>query len=156
MRYLYFLAIILTFTGCDKEDLIDITDQVIFSSLFRSPCFDVIANTEKDEFVIREEDAFKAYVDSIRIYPVNQNCDTASLPEIDFTEYTLLGKYTSGGGCDVKYERKVYKDEINKRIIYEIDVKYIGLCDMLITSKNWVLIPKMPENYTFEFRVRKR
>lgn len=156
MRYLYFLAIILTFTGCDKEDFIDITDQVTFPSLFRSPCFDVFAYSEKDEFVFNEENTFKAYVDSIRIYPVNLNCDTASVPEIDFADYSLLGKYTSGGGCDVKYERKVFKDEINKRIIYEIDVKYIGTCEMLITSRNWVLIPKMPENYSFEFKVRKR
>lgn len=156
MRNIYLLAIILSFTGCDKKDLTDITDQVIFPTLFRSPCFDVISNTEKDEWIFHEEDAFKAYANSIRIFPFNQNCDTASIPEIELTEYSLLGKYTAGGGCDVNYKRKVFKDEINKRIIYEINVNYKGSCDMLITSNNWVLIPEMRENYTFEFKVRER
>lgn len=156
MRYLFLFSIILIFSTCEKKDWDDITDQVIFPVLFRNPCFDIASLSRNNELIFRDKESFESYVDSMRIYPYNLNCDTATVPDINFDKYTLVGKFTSGGGCDVEYKRNVFEDVNNKNIIYEIKINYTGLCEMLITSMNWALIPRIPDNYSVEFKVRER
>jgi hypothetical protein len=63
----------------------------------------------------------------------------------------LLGKHTSGGGCHAEYIRKIYEDDCDKVITYEIIVEYSGGCDMLIGNWNWVYIPKLLVDYTVSF-----
>jgi hypothetical protein len=156
MRLIFIVIGLIILSGCKKKDLEDITDDVIFPSILRNPCFDVMAKPDNEELIFRDQESFEAFTDSIRIYPFNLNCDTVTPPTIDFDSYILVGKQTSGGGCSVNYERKVYSDESNRQVIYEIKVRYKGLCDMLITSMNWALIPRVPEAYSIDFRVDER
>lgn len=140
-------------SSCSKDTYIDITDQCVFPQLFTNQCFWGNPGGEYDEIVFISNDEFESFTDSIRIFPININCDTATVPYIDFDAYTLLGKYTKGGGCNVDYERRVFKDVTNQTIIYEINMDYSGTCLLLITSRNWVLIPKSVNNYSVEFIV---
>lgn len=142
------------FLSCEKDcEIRDITDQCIFHEEFLSPCFHGITSSEYNEIVISDTTVYYQFGHAIRIFPCNLNCDTARLPPIDFSKYTLLGKRTYGGGCTAEYVRQVFEDKCEKMIIYEINVEYSGGCDMLIGNWNWVYIPKLPVDFTVAFRV---
>jgi hypothetical protein len=80
-------------------------------------------------------------------------CENYTLPPIDFDEKTLLGIFASGGGCDVDFQREVFRDDNNKEIIYNIKIFSEGTCEAIFSSMNWILIPKIPEDYEVEFSV---
>ena len=80
---------------------------------------------------------------------LNSGCQQ---PEIDFTSYTLLGRYayTSAIGS---YYRNVEEDTTNLRYNYTITVKNCGSCNCLSQNMNWVLVPKLPNDWTVKFTV---
>lgn len=61
---------------------------------------------------------------------------------------------TTGSGCTATYHRKVLKDIENKKIAYEISVKLTGQCDGFISSKNWAIMPKIPDGYIVDFTLK--
>ncbi len=108
-----------------------------------------IANANK-EFIVTTE---AEYQNLINYRSPFSKCTNFVLPPIDFSQKTLLGKYASGG-CSVYFAKKVYKNDSNKKIIYVIDVIEQGACESMIFSSNWILIPKIPSDYTVEFQVK--
>ena len=72
---------------------------------------------------------------------------------IDFSKYSVLEKEVNTAGCSVVFERYVSKDIKHKKIVYTITVHQCGGCEKNNTSWNWVLVPKIPEDYTIEFKV---
>ncbi len=72
---------------------------------------------------------------------------------IDFSKYTVLENFVSTGGCSVVYERNVSKDITHKKIVYTITIHQCGDCKKSNSSWNWVLVPKIPEDYTIEYKV---
>lgn len=103
------------------------------------------------EFIINSDQEYQALLDYKSPSP---RCEDFQLPSIDFSQYTLLGKYAQGSGCSIDFVRKIYKDNSNNKIIYSIKVDEKGLCKKLGMSMNWVLIPKVPSDYTVEFEVK--
>jgi len=101
-----------------------------------------------DEKVIRDASAYKKLGEAIREKGI---CDADSLPVVDFSKNSLIGKYVSGGGCNVNVEREVYDDTETKTITYSIKTEFIGQCDMFSYSWNWMLIPKLNDEYTVKF-----
>lgn len=83
-------------------------------------------------------------------------CRSAVLPHIDFSEHTLLGKYTTGSGCSVTFEKNVYKDTENRNIIYTITIVEEGNCEMMAMNMNWITIPVVPPGYTVVYQVREK
>lgn len=81
-------------------------------------------------------------------------CRNYTLPEIDFSQNTLLGKYADGGGCSIDFVRKIYRDDANKEFIYSIAVVEEGACKKLRISMNWALISKISSGYTVRFEVK--
>jgi len=71
---------------------------------------------------------------------------------IDFSQYTLLGIYTRED-CQVRFERNVYKDITNKKYDFTIKVIQCGKCETNAESMNWVLINKMPSDFSVFFRI---
>lgn len=120
---------------------------------FMGMCFWGFYDKGYEEVVLTDMGSYLAFGDSVRVYIDNLDCSAATLPDIDFNKYFLVGKFTSGGGCSVEYDRQVTADEENNKLIYKIDADYTGLCSMLIVDMNWVLIPKKYCNYTIEFQV---
>lgn len=101
-------------------------------------------------FIINSNDEYQLLL----VYQASrQECKNIELPAIDFSEHTLLGRYAQGGGCSVDFAKKIYKDSLNKKITYSIQVSKEGLCKKLVESMNWVLIPKVPSGYGIEFRI---
>ena len=105
------------------------------------------------EVVITDNESYLEYFNQKRVYPYNSDCDTAELPAIDFGTYSLIGKYTEGGGCDADFRREIIDYQREKKIVYTIKVKYTGSCKMLITCMNWALIPRLKNGYEVEFKV---
>ena len=152
-RCFVLLVYSLLFAACENDKLIELTEQCEFHENLLGSCFSGIGDCGYDEIVITDSESYQHFGNVIRIHPVNVDCDTAALPYIDFNGYTLLGKRTSGGGCSAYYDRKIFKDKKDKRIIYKIEVQYGGACAMLIGSWNWISIPKLLEGYSVEFKV---
>lgn len=142
MKPTLLLAAIVLLASCGNDEYIEITDQCVFINLFSNSCFQEPPGGEYDEFIFKDNATFLSFTDSMRLNPASMNCDTATAPSIDFENYVLLGKYASGGGCNVDFRRRIYRDITDQNIIYQIDVKTSGWCDMLGYSNNWVLLPK--------------
>ena len=59
----------------------------------------------------------------------------------------------------MKFHRKRLGNAYNpthKKIVYTVTVHQCGGCEKNNTSWNWVLVPKIPEDYTIEFKVCQR
>jgi hypothetical protein len=154
-KIIVLLFLIIQLVSCTKDNgTIEITDQCIFYDNLLGSCFSRIYDLGYDEIVIREIEEYEEFGEEIRFYPENPDCETANLPFIDFENYSLVSKYNSGSGCSQEYNRKIFEDIENKKIIYEILVTYTGPCGMLLGSRNWVLIPRIPDNYSVEFKLK--
>lgn len=103
------------------------------------------------EFIITSNEIYHSLLQYKSTHP---RCENFELPSIDFSQYRLLGKYAQGGGCSIDFVRKVFRDDSNKKIIYSIKVVEEGSCEKLGASVNWILIPKVPSDYSVEFQVK--
>ncbi len=140
-------------TSSNNTGTIDTVNADFNKEITSGTCFAGIAFYEKEDVLINTDSAYRAFEDSIRMSHVNKNCDTAHLPSIDFNDFTLLGKLTSGGGCNADYSRYIIKNDQTKTYTYHIKVEYDGLCEMLIFNWNWAIVPEIPENYKVVFEV---
>lgn len=89
-----------------------------------------------------------------RCYAKNR-CENVNLPPIDFAQKTLLAKYTIGSCAATGFNKKVIRDDRSKTYTYSIEVKkrFLMRCNGPgLTSMNLITIPKIPENYTIQFR----
>ena len=91
--------------------------------------------------------------DSLNIFDLLVSFDNrTTYNPIDFSKYTVLGQSTSGS-CRVVFDRNVIKNTELKKYIYKINVIYCGTCEKLALDMNWVLIPKLEDDFTVEFLV---
>jgi len=154
-HYIPLILLVLLAVSCEKnENVEDVIEQVEFlESSYFGICFSGTPTGLDTEVIITDNELYFEYFNQKRIHPYNLNCDTAILPHIDFNKYLLIGKFTNGGGCSVKYDRQVTVEEENNKLIYKIDADYFGLCEMLIVNMNWALIPQKYIDYSIEFQV---
>ena len=139
----------------NNESIEDLPEQVEFlEQSYFGICFSGTPAGLDTEVIITDNESYLEYFNQKRIHPYNLNCDTAELPKIDFDKYSLIGKYTEGGGCEVSYNREIIDNKTKNKIVYTIDVEYSGSCLMLITNMNWALIPKLKKDYNVEFIVK--
>jgi len=152
----YFSGVILgiifmiSYMSCvdDCEDNFDTTGGIITSELDLGMCFSDVGALDPN-YVINDSTAFQ----SLGILPVNTpECVGTTLPEIDFNTQTLLGLYADGT-CNVGFDRIVLRDDDLKRYTYTVGVNACGTCESLRFSMNWVLVLKLPADYTVEFIV---
>ncbi len=155
MKRNFFILILssLIVVACENNKTEDITEQCEFPDNFLGTCFYGVFDYTHDNIIITNSETYQDFADSIRIHPANINCDTAGLPIIDFNKYSLLGLYTSGGGCDASFVRQIIDDPGEHKIIYKVKASYEGACYMLIFNYNWAIIPKLEEGYSVEFHL---
>jgi len=72
---------------------------------------------------------------------------------VDFSQYSILGKYAAWDGCMAFFDRNVTKDAKKKKYIYTIRTISCGNCMLGGGSSNWVLIPKIEDGFAVEFVV---
>ncbi len=146
------LAVTSTFvyTGCtdDCENNFDTSGGIISEIFSFGDCFSDVGALER-QYVIRDNAAYQ----SLGILPLNtQECMNANLPDIDFDTHSLLGLYADGS-CNVGFDRIVTQNDNTKKYTYTVNVNACGNCESLHFSMNWVLVPKLPDDYTVEFVV---
>jgi len=101
-----------------------------------------------DTFCLRSDSAYKAFfkTDSTRT-----TCPGYDLPVVDFSKNSLLGFFKLGRND--YFQRRVTIDRASKKVIYEITTTSCRCADVCIrASMNAVLIPKIGNDYTVEFR----
>ena len=140
---------LLLFTECKKEEIT--SDVQFLTNSYFGDCFFYSAS-ESDEIVLRDQEEYASYFETLRQSSYNNDCSEAVPTAIDFDKYTLVGQRTSGGGCSVEYERTLEKKG-NKEVTYHITAIYSGLCMMLISDMNWALIPKIKNRTDVIFEV---
>jgi hypothetical protein len=92
--------------------------------------------------------------DSTSTVKVSFDGGTTFVP-VDFSQYTVLGKY-AGGGCMVSFEREVSRNHAEKKVRYFIKVHECGNCKTGTYYVHWVLVPKIPDDYTVSFVVENK
>ena len=138
----------LLLNSCNDCDLPGDSDSGIIVSEFDILNDCVRLDEYKDTYIIRTQDEY----DSIKIKKTNnENCTTYTLNPVEFNNYTLLG-IKACGTCEVSFDRNVTKDDHSKKYIYTIKVNDCGPCKELSCSMNWVLVPKLPDDWTVEFK----
>ncbi len=134
-----------------NHDIRDITDNCLFKDhKFISYCY--VRDVKKsNEMIFRDSISFEAF--GKETFSPSSYCQVPRLPLIDFSKFTLLAKYNSSGDCKSKYERKLLLDETNKRLKYIVEVTYHGSCEKIISSWNYVLVPKISDDYTIDIEL---
>jgi len=131
------------------EGYIDIDDIYDIDSTITS-CFDMNIVLE-DEYIINDDSTYQVVLK----FKTNSNsCSNWSLPPIDFTQRSLLGKFAEGGGCTGEFFRKVCKSELEKTLKYIIKVREESDCMVWRYSMNWMAVPKIPGDYKIIFEVQ--
>jgi len=100
--------------------------------------------SSNNEYIIKSFDD----LDTSRSY---YNC-VKGQPNIDFTVYSVIGKSVKGD-CSMKIRRELKIDHQNKQYIYTINFKDRGMCKKLVWNDNFVIVPKIPNDYTVVFKV---
>jgi len=135
--------------SCENSDTID---GIIVQTYNLGVCYQYMQDTT---YVINDIVNFqnlRSKMDSLFLSE-NTACDTATLIAPNFEKYTLLACFAEGQGCDAAFKRTVLADETQHKYTYTIEVEECGNCSYKIPSMNWVLVPKLPENYTVEFKI---
>ena len=131
----------------------NIPEQIIGTGLIVSDALIPYINESnfsliKEYYIINSEEE---NIHNIKVsYDNGQNFEP-----IDFVHYTVLGKHTQSG-CIVRWLRDVSKNDKLKKYVYTITVVNCGNCHSRDASMNWVLIPKIEDDYTVEFIVNKK
>jgi len=91
--------------------------------------------------------------DSLNIFGLTISFDNGvTYIPIDFSKYSVLGKYAEGNSWELFFDRNVTKNIQKQKYIYTIRVISCGDWEVG-ASMNWVLIPKIEDNFSVEFIV---
>lgn len=142
---------VISVAGTKDEPEMDFSDKhlgLITANLSFGDCF-VEAGMNGTQWVVRNE----AEYEKLAFHFLSKtDCEASTVPDIDFEAYSLLG-VLSVTDCNSIYSREVVELHEVKQFIYSVNVEWAGSCDGLVTQRNWVLVPKIPEGYTVNFYV---
>ena len=155
-KFFCFLLLALTYITCNKAfDVVcpaqDENQGLVIQSFFDTEvsCFDesFMLNDLSEGLVIHTVDTYRS-----TIALVDLTGNACVLPDIDFTQFTLLGLKTQGTGCTRTYRRSV--EAKGNGFEYEVTVRECGNCEPLEIRTHWVTIPKISEDATVTFKIR--
>jgi hypothetical protein len=146
-RMIVITAVVILVLGCIQQ-----RNEIEFSD-FNQELECIYPLDAPEELIITSQEEYEKLLDYIS---ENPSCQGFVLPYIDFSENTLLGKRAYGSGCSITFERHVYEDIENKKITYSVTVIEEGCCEMIHMSLNWIIIPKIPSDYTVVFEVDRK
>jgi hypothetical protein len=101
-----------------------------------------------DRSVIIDEKTYRTLIKENRA----GSCNSYKLPAIDFTKYTLLGAHLWGGNCSAGslFNLSLTKDDAKKVYTFAI-TRHKNPCRGLSYYDFWVLVPRLPSDYTVVF-----
>lgn len=148
MKKLFFISAIIVFGFSCKKTNCDLPEETPGTG-------EIITNAQIVQTNILDVDFSKEYIinsDSANTFNAKVKFNSGVEDSINFTNYTLLGKWAEGN-CNVIIERNVERKIPKKNVIYTLTVNECGNCEKLEGSMNWVLVPKIPNDYIVEFFV---
>ena len=74
-----------------------------------------------------------------------------SMSRFDFSKKTIFGHGVNGGGCSLKIEKNVKRNDAAKEYVYTIKATWYGNCERAIESYEWISVPKIPADYAVKF-----
>ena len=98
-----------------------------------------------ERIVITSDSVYRKYFDTLY----------CKLPTIDFNASSLLG-LTARGGCTMKVKRAVTINAETREFVYKVLAKDCGVCRKSVINYNWVLVPKIPEEWTVKFELEEK
>lgn len=134
------------------------TKNVEFKELpLDSVCFQQGKGYDLGELIINNAKEYKVLS---KLKSSDDKCSKTYLPKIDFSQKTLLGKFTITFNLSVNYLRELIRDDSRKEIIYSIKilgsdppvVSCRGGCRSL-ANLNLIVIPKVPPEYKVIFKL---
>ncbi len=93
-----------------------------------------------DRYRLIPEMSYEAFITTCNVFP-----------DVDFSQYSVLGYHAIGTGCSVTFEKHVYRDDQNKAILYELTVVEGGICKKDFNNRNLILVPRIPSDYIVDF-----
>ncbi len=149
MRILIISFMLVFFISCNKERNCELptqiigTGEIIPNALVSQPL--ITWDMKNQEHIIKSG--------SQNVFNLKVSFDNGKTYDtIDFNQYTLLGKYARGS-CKVTFERDVTKEDTQKKYFYKIKIHQCGTCKTNRESMNWVLVPKIPDDYNVSFTI---
>lgn len=111
-----------------------------------------VIRTQK-EYESFQRSIYEKFIDSENCFSLSygdfvNKC--AAFPPIDFSKKTLLWNLIIAGGCRVEFNKSICLDDKSKKVIYHVVVDALGCCASLAISFNFVLTPKIPDDYSVE------
>ena len=144
--------------------------QLIFAIVFLTACSIISASAQNletrqidlkgciqtffgDQFVIKDRATFLGKIPN----DARRNNCLKNFGKFDFAKNTLLGIELNTGYCDVPFGLKsqAVKNETEKQ--YVLKISYFeprGTCRALSQYDLWVIVPKIPDDYTVKFEVK--
>ena len=150
---LTFIIILSIGNGCEKDCPITTSDEGIDDiGRIEIGCLDFATKDIPEEFVINDNAAYQQILADYKNNIDSNQCATYTLPFINFSEKTLLGKLTETGGCESPdYYYKIIKDVSKKEYQFIISIKLKGNCFLRFSKYNWVTLPKVSNSYKVVF-----
>jgi hypothetical protein len=74
-------------------------------------------------------------------------------PDVDFSQYSVLGYHATGTGCNITFEKHVYRDDQIKAFLYELTIVEEGVCEKDVNNRNLILVPRIPPDYSVAFSI---
>jgi hypothetical protein len=109
---------------------------------------------DQNEHVIRSAEQYAALFQVPQQLLDTPECQTLTgQPPVNLREYSIVGVLAQGGGCGARFERIIRRDDANRQLLYHVVMQSFGLCDMLISNRNWLAVPRIPEAYELQFQV---
>ena len=71
---------------------------------------------------------------------------------VDFNAYSLMAMKTTTV-CSATFNRSVVIDDENETANYSIRINECPTCVNTVITENWVLVEKIPDNYTVTFTI---
>jgi hypothetical protein len=107
------------------------------------------------ELVINDEADYRKLFDpKILVQRCTDVDPPKAIPDVNFSNKTVLGLWSSGSCAAVGFEKKVLRDDVQKRIVYTVSVVRGSVPACMgpgLQSLNLIAIPKVPAEYKVFF-----
>jgi hypothetical protein len=131
------------FTSCNKCPILP-DNSLIYEDAQLGVCLS--SKLSKEEYVIENDIQYNEL-------KIVEKC-SVTLPPIDFTKKTLIGKYTSGQ-CKVTIKKSFQFDNPTNTYTYYISVCEKGNCKSLSSNMNWIIVDKLVSGFKLKYKIEK-
>jgi hypothetical protein len=132
------------------------SNEPLYLNLAKTELRCLALNGSRVQFVVRTEVEYKALFSAHPLYD-NEICKKLSLvPPVDLTQYTILGAYAQGSGCQSYQEHVIDRNDKKRTLSYFYELNTIGQCKQVIILPGWIAVKVIPDDYTISIRSEHR